>query len=49
MTEKDITDFLEKNPIMAGAVLPFVATFSMMLILGGGMWLIQTYLDGVGV
>lgn len=44
MTEKDIIDFLNKHPLVAGAVLPFIATFGMMLILGAGMWTIDQFI-----
>jgi len=45
MKEKELVDLMNEHPILAGAVLPFLATFGMMVILGGSMWLIQTYLD----
>lgn len=48
MTEKEIIDWMNNNPIKAGAVLPFVATFGMMVILGTTMWLIELALSTGG-
>jgi hypothetical protein len=44
MNEEKIMKFLEKNPITAGAVLPSLATFTMVGILLLGMWTVDKFI-----